>query len=684
MASGDEDECGYTTLTYTLAATGSDIFNLAHSGVAETFSNIRGRYSVPLETVQTYTQRHELSKLLEQKINVGYENTSVPHAVVIHGLGGAGKSQLALNYAEGHKNEYDPVLWINATNIEAVRSSFKRCAAELGIPVGSTEMKASSLSDSEAVQAVLRWLRNRKEDDNDWLVIIDNADDVSWGLKNIIPKGKQGNIIITSRDNLSPMLVDGGCEQLEVNVMSVFEARALLLQYLRWDVGSAPERVRQSCDAVVWRLGRLALAVNLAGAYIGNEPDQEFALMQYVMDYDKHQDELPKDDRFRGLLSTEKTVWTVWDTTLEKLEKDYGHLRPIHLLAFLARFRGSVIQDEMFHLASLDIAAVDSQLDEEEEGLSSDIRQFLRLSEMEWDSFLYRKSRDVLLRYSLVQRVEGEWPGVTMHSLVQWRAMQYNQDGRWEWWYLVFVLAACHHITRQHDRPRFRRHLLVHIPEVAEARFAGIKVGEKAKLFIETIFSRAYYARHDELFQIHENLAHASGRRIVVLYGMGGIGKTQLAATYAEYHKAEYSDVFWLDTKHEDSVKQSYAKIARQILREYPSAGQLNAITTDRKVNEIVMAVKLWLNQPQNTQWLIICDNYDNPKLCGSSDPAAVDICQFLPEADHGSVIIITRSRVEIGCNIHVGKLDVHDSLEILTDAYRRKGVMDGENLHAY
>jgi hypothetical protein len=97
------------------------------------------------------------------------------------------------------------------------------------------------------------------------------------------------------------------------------------------------------------------------------------------------------------------------------------------------------------------------------------------------------------------------------------------------------------------------------------------------------------------------------------------------------------------------------------------SAGQLSAITADSKGDEIVTAVKRWLNQFQNTQWLMICDNYDSPKLWRSSDPAAVDIRQFLPEAYHGSVIIITRSlRVEIGCRIHVGKLNIHDSLQIL------------------
>jgi hypothetical protein len=130
-------------------------------------------------------------------------------------------------------------------------------------------------------------------------------------------------------------------------------------------------------------------------------------------------DELLQRDRFRGLLATEKTVWMVWDTTLEKLQNNYTHLRPTLLLAFLAYFKGNIIQDKMFRLASLGVAAVDDELGEEEQGLRSEIRQFLQLSGGEWDSFLYRQSRDVLVRYSLLQRVDGKWARVTMHSLAQ-------------------------------------------------------------------------------------------------------------------------------------------------------------------------------------------------------------------------------------------------------------------------
>jgi hypothetical protein len=63
-----------------------------------------------------------------------------------------------------------------------------------------------------------------------------------------------------------------------------------------------------------------------------------------------------------------------------------------------------------------------------------------------------------------------------------------------------------------------------------------------------------------------------------------------------------------------------------------------------------VAAVKRWLEHAKNTQWLMVFDNYDNPKVPGNADPGAVDIRQFLPEAHHGSVIVTTRSlKVSIG-----------------------------------
>ncbi|KAN0067831.1 hypothetical protein V8E54_014078 [Elaphomyces granulatus] len=188
-----------------------------------------------------------------------------------------------------------------------------------------------------------------------------------------------------------------------------------------------------------------------------------------------------------------------------------------------------------------------------------------------------------------------------------------------------------------------------------------------------------FVAREEELAEIDRTLRGDGSRRIVVLHGLGGIGKTQLTVAYAKRHKDNYSAIFWLNIKDEDSVKQSFAKVAKQILREHPSANRLSNVNIKENIDEVIDAVKAWLSLPNNTRWLMIYDNYDNPKLTGNTDPAAVDICKYLPESYQGSILITTRSsEVKIGHRIRIKKLeDVRDSVKILSNVSRREGLED-------
>jgi hypothetical protein len=190
-----------------------------------------------------------------------------------------------------------------------------------------------------------------------------------------------------------------------------------------------------------------------------------------------------------------------------------------------------------------------------------------------------------------------------------------------------------------------------------------------------------FVARQDELDKIHKTLNYDGTRQTVVLHGLGGIGKTQLAVAYAKLHRADYSAIFWMNSKDENSLKRSFAKAVRQILQEHPMASWLSALDEDSDLDKVANAVKRWLDHPKNTQWLIIYDNYDNPKLRGNTEPTAVDIRQYLPEVYHGSVVITTRSsQVNLGHRIQVGKLEnVRDGLEILSHTSQRRSVMDGE-----
>ncbi len=190
-----------------------------------------------------------------------------------------------------------------------------------------------------------------------------------------------------------------------------------------------------------------------------------------------------------------------------------------------------------------------------------------------------------------------------------------------------------------------------------------------------------FVARQQELAEIHRKLSGNGSRRTVVLHGVGGIGKTQLAVAYAKRHTADYSAIFWLDSTSEDSLKQSFARVSKRVLQEHPFASWLSVVKEKGNLDEVVDAVKMWLSLRKNRLWLVVYDGYDNPKLPGITDRTAVDIHRFLPEAHQGAILITTRSsQVKLGDRIRVGKLtDIRDSLKILSHASGRESVVDGE-----
>ncbi len=174
-----------------------------------------------------------------------------------------------------------------------------------------------------------------------------------------------------------------------------------------------------------------------------------------------------------------------------------------------------------------------------------------------------------------------------------------------------------------------------------------------------------FVARESELTQMWDILAGDGSRRIAVLHGLGGIGKTQLTLAYAKRYRHKYSAVFWLNIKDIDSLKQSFARVATQILRDHPLASGLSDLDINGNLDEVVDAVKAWLSLPKNTRWLLIYDNYDNAKVPGNNNAAAIDIRKFFPESYQGLIIITTRlAQVKVGRQLPIKKLtNIEDSL---------------------
>jgi len=194
----------------------------------------------------------------------------------------------------------------------------------------------------------------------------------------------------------------------------------------------------------------------------------------------------------------------------------------------------------------------------------------------------------------------------------------------------------------------------------------GLCLGQAPRIDLDKFVGRA--TELDMMSQILQPGYQSTEQLHLVLGGMGGIGKTQMAIAYAQRHQHCYTSAFWLNATSKQTLQLSFRLVAGRFLKAQ-DAELLNN-------EQILVRVHEWLSDTRNTQWLLIFDNYD--------DPDQFDIGEYCPYAAHGSIVITSRLPDHVnGQQVRVQPLsNIEESLEILQTRSRRENVKNGKSVY--
>ncbi len=220
-------------------------------------TGVSTRWNVPYRRNPFFTGREELMPRLHTLLRQE-KAAALTQSLVLSGLGGIGKTQMAVEYAYRYSQQYASIFWLNAETTESILSSYAVLATLLDLP----EQQESD--QQKVVAAVNRWLTAHR----DWLLIVDNVEEHER-IASVLPSSPEGCLLFTTRRQSLGMLA----YPLEVERMSQEEGIRFLLHRSRrlsldepLDVCSFAEVME--AGKIVTEMEGLPLALDQAGAYI--------------------------------------------------------------------------------------------------------------------------------------------------------------------------------------------------------------------------------------------------------------------------------------------------------------------------------------------------------------------------------------------------------------------------------
>jgi tetratricopeptide (TPR) repeat protein len=335
-------------------------------GVPPRNKNFTGRADI-LEQLRARTAGSEAAALLSTLPRESLPRESLPQA--LQGIGGVGKTAVAIEYAYKYSADYDLVCWIRADQTPLIRSTLAGLATDLGVA-------APSASGIDATtNAVLDALR-RGEPFRRWLLIFDNADQPEELLP-FIPGGP-GDVLITSRNHRWGPIV----ETIALDVFKRQESIQFLLK-------RGPKRLTDTdADRLAESLGDLPLALEQAGAVLY---ESLMTVDEYLGLLDKRITEILAQGIAREYPSSMTAAWQISVAQLRQQSP-----RALELLRCCAFLGPEPIPRDVFKLGS----------QESRTPVGALIADPIELS----------TATSVLARFALV-KIDG--PYITIHRLIQ-------------------------------------------------------------------------------------------------------------------------------------------------------------------------------------------------------------------------------------------------------------------------
>lgn len=288
-------------------------------------------WSVPLPRNPCFTGRKVLLSRLHSHLTPS-ATEPLRQAIALSGLGGIGKTQLALEYAYRDALEFSGVFWLAAETLESLMGSVQRIAEELQLP------ERQSIERAKIVAAVQRWLASH----TGWLMIADNVEDLDL-LQGVLPATRQGALLFTTRHQTLGTLA----EMVEVPPLTNDEGVMLVFRRAHHpDTRGAGGEV-EAAEVLANLLEGLPLALDQAGAYLD---ETGCGIAEYVRRYHAQRKQVLA---YRGLHGGAHPASVV--TTLQLAVDHVGHLHPTaaDLLRLCAFLHPENIPEELLHASAL-------------------------------------------------------------------------------------------------------------------------------------------------------------------------------------------------------------------------------------------------------------------------------------------------------------------------------------------